>query len=380
MIKVGIENIDKYLDIFKNKRVGLITNPTGVDSNLKTTVDILNEKVNLTALYSPEHGIRGDLQAGDKLDTYVDDVTGLPVYSLYGETRKPTKEMVENVDILCFDIQDVGARFYTYMYTMAYSMMAAKEHNLEFVVFDRPNPVGGTKVEGNILDLKYRSFVGYYPILQRHGLTIGELAMLFNKEYEIGCKLTVIKVEGWNRDVEMIETDMNYVLPSVNLPTNESLYAYLATCYFEGTNLSEGRGTTKPFQFFGAPWLDNRKLIKELKEYNFEGVMFREAYFTPFFSKHKDVMCRGVEVIVKNYKTFTPVILGMTLLKIIMKNHPEEFEFRGPWSKGGQPMINLLTGGNYMYENTLSLDEIKELFKKDEKKYLEVKERYHLYE
>jgi len=379
MIKVGIEKIDEYLHLFEGKKVGLITNQTGVDSNLKTTVDILMGKVDLIALYSPEHGIRGDIQAGEKLDTYIDDVTNLPVYSLYGETRKPTEEMLKGVEVLCFDIQDVGARFYTYIYTMAYAMMAAAEHNIEFVVFDRPNPLGGTKIEGNILDLKYRSFVGYYPILQRHGLTIGELANMFNDEFGINTKLEVVKVEGWKRDVELIDTDMKFVLPSPNLPTKESLYTYLATCYFEGTNVSEGRGTTKPFSFFGAPWLDNRKLIDELKEHNFDGVMFREAYFTPVFSKHKDELCRGVELIVTDYKKFSPVILGMTLIKIIEKNH-EEFEFRGPWSRGGQPMINLLTGSNYLFENTLSLDEIKELFKKDQEEFAKLKGRYHLYD
>lgn len=379
MIKVGIDRIDNYLEIFKDKRVGLITNQTGVDKNLKSTVDILNEKVNLVALFSPEHGIRGDIQAGDKLDTYVDDVTGLTVYSLYGATRKPTKEMLENIDVLCFDIQDVGARFYTYIYTMAYSMMAASEEGIEFVVFDRPNPLGGNKIEGNILDIKYRSFVGYYPILQRHGMTIGELANLFNDEYGIGCKLTVVKLEGWQRSDLMINTDLNFVLPSPNLPSNESLFAYLSTCYFEGTNVSEGRGTTKPFQMFGAPWLDNRKLLKELNSYNFDGVMFREAYFTPLFSKHKDELCRGIELIVTNYETFSPVYIGMVIIKTIMKNHPE-FEFRGPWSKGGQPMINLLTGSNYLYENSLSLEEIKTLFESDATKFKATKERYHLYE
>ena len=177
----------------------------------------------------------------------------------------------------------------------------------------------------------------------------------------------------------MIDTDMKYVLPSPNLPTVDSLYNYLATCYFEGTNLSEGRGTTKPFSFFGAPWLKNRELIDELKTFNFEGVMFREAYFTPVFSKHKGELCNGVEVIVTDRNKFEPVILGMTLIKVIQKNH-KEFEFRGPWSKGGNPMISLLTGSNFLYDNTMDLKEIKALFDKDKKVYEEVKGRYHLYE
>lgn len=379
MIKVGIEQIDKHLDTFKNKKVGLITNPTGVDRNLKSTVDILNDKVDLIALYSPEHGIRGDIQAGEKLETYTDEITGLPVYSLYGETRKPTKEMLKDVDVLCFDIQDVGARFYTYIYTMAYAMMAAKDYDIEFVVFDRPNPLGGINTEGNILDTTYRSFVGYYPLLQRHGMTNGELAKLFNEEFDIGAKLTVIPVEGWTRDVEFIDTDMHWVLPSPNLPTVESIYTYLATCYFEGTNMSEGRGTTKPFSFFGAPWLKNRELLTKLNAFNYEGVVFREAYFTPVFSKHKDELCKGIEIIVTDHKKFTPVILGMTLLKLIREMH-EEFEFRGPWSKGGQPMINLLMGDNFIKEDRLTLEEINKKFKSDKIAFEEVKRKYQIYE
>lgn len=379
MIKVGIENLENFKDFFKGKRVGLITNHTGVDRNLKSTIDILNEKVNLVALFAPEHGIRGDLQAGEKLDTYTDELTGLPVYSLYGETRKPTVEMLENVDVLCFDIQDVGARFYTYIYTMAYGMQAASEQNKEFVVFDRPNPLGGKSVEGNILDLKYRSFVGYYEILQRHGLTVGELAKLFNEEFDINSKLTVIPMTEWTRDMNYFDTKLNWILPSPNLPTIESTFSYLATCYFEGTNMSEGRGTTRPFSQFGSPWLKNKELIKKLNEHNFEGVLFRETYFTPTFSKHQDKFCSGVELIITDYDRFSPVFVGMTILKLIMEMH-EEFEFRGPYRRDGQPMINLLVGDKFIRENNLTLDEIKEKFEEDKNKFEVIKRRYHIYE
>ena len=192
--------IDEHLNLFKQKRVGLITNPTGVTKDFTTTIEVLSKKTNLVSLFSPEHGVRGDLQAGVKLDTYQDSETGCQVYSLYGENRKPTKEMMDTIDILCYDIQDVGARYYTFVYTMAYAMMACKEFDKEFVVFDRPNPVGGVEVEGNILDIKFRSFVGYYPLTQRYGLTLGVLAMMFNNEFEIGCKLHVVKMQGWKRN------------------------------------------------------------------------------------------------------------------------------------------------------------------------------------
>lgn len=297
MFKYGIENLKEYLHIFAGKRVGLITNPTGVDQNFNSTIDILKKETNLKALFSPEHGVRGNLQAGVKLDSYIDEETGIIVYSLYGDKRAPTPEMAEDIDIICYDIQDVGARFYTYIYTMAYSMQAAKRMNKKMVVFDRPNPVGDT-VEGNILDLKYRSFIGYYEIPQRYGLTVGELAMLFNEVFEIGCDLTVVKMSGYSRDTTWYDYNLDYILPSPNLPTVESLFVYLATCIFEGTNMSEGRGTAKPFSLIGAPWLNSDLLIEKLKGHNLPGVKFRKQYFTPIMSKHKDVMCNGIELYV----------------------------------------------------------------------------------
>ena len=195
---LGIENIDNYANIFEGKRVGLITNPTGITSDFVSSIDVLRKKTNLVALFSPEHGVRASIQAGMHLDTYVDDETGITVFSLYGKSKKPSKEVMDNVDVLTIDIQDNGSRYYTFIYTMAYAMMACAEFDKEFVVFDRPNPINGAKVEGNHLDVeKYRSFVGYYDIPQRHGLTIGELALLFNDKFGINCKLHVIPMIGW---------------------------------------------------------------------------------------------------------------------------------------------------------------------------------------
>lgn len=378
MIKLGIENLNDHLNIFENKNVGLITNHTGIDQNMKSTIDLLKEKTNLVALFAPEHGVRGDIEAGVKVDSYVDSKTNLKVFSLYGETRKPTKEMLENIDVLCFDIQDVGVRFYTYIYTMAYSMIAAKENNIKFVVFDRPNPLGGEQIEGNILDLKYRSFVGYYPLVQRYGLTVGELAIMFNKEYNINANLYVVEMSGWKRNMLFTDTKLDWILPSPNLPTFRSVFSYLATCYFEGTNVSEGRGTTKPFETFGAPWLKNQELINILKNENHDGVKFRETYFTPNSSKHKGKLCNGVEIIVSDEKKFKPVLLGMSLLVNIKKLH-DEFQYLGPYSKKGEPMINLLVGDNFIKENKYSVNEIKEKFYKDETKFKKIKEKYYIY-
>src|SRR5690554_3355120 len=377
MFKYGIENLDKHLDLFKNKRVGLLTNPTGVDQNFKATVDILNEKTNLTVLFSPEHGLRGNVQAGEKLDTYIDEETGVTVYSLYGNTRKPTKEMLENVDIICYDIQDVGARFYTYIYSLAHTMEAAKEHGKKVVVFDRPNPVG-TTIEGNILDLEYRSFIGYYPIPQRYGMTVGELAMLFNEEFSIDCDLEVIKMSSYKRDTTWYDYNLPFILPSPNLPTVESLFVYLATCLFEGTNVSEGRGTTKPFSFIGAPWFKSKELVKIFTE-KIPHAKFRSIYFTPTISKHKDKLCSGVEIYITDYKKFEPVIAGMIMVKEIEKLH-EEFNYNQPWSEFGKQMIDLNVGDDFIRNGSLSIAEIKEKFAHDEKLFSQIKEQYHLYD
>ena len=281
---LGIERVDEFKEIFENKRIGLITNPTGMTGNFESSIQVLLEKTNLVALFSPEHGVRGSLQAGQKLTTYIDDETGLPVYSLYGATKKPTKEMMDEVDIFSIDIQDNGSRYYTFIYTMAYCMMACAEYDKEFVVFDRPNPINGLKVEGNILNIdKYRSFVGYYPMVQRHGLTMGELALLFNKEYGINCKLHVIPMKNWEREMDFEETGLPWVIPTPNLPNISTAYVYNTTCIFEGTNVSEGRGTTTPFELVGAPWLKSEKLAEELNSYNLPGVHFRPKYYTPTF-------------------------------------------------------------------------------------------------
>ena len=277
-VKLGIDLIDDNLSLFEGKKVGLITNPTGVNSSYKSTIDVLYEKVNLTALFAPEHGIRGNSQAGGSIGNEIDEITGLTVYSLYGNTKKPTEAMLENVDVLCIDIQDVGARFYTYIYTMAYAMEACKEFGKTFVVFDRPNPVGG-KVEGNLLNDEYSSFVGLYDIITRHGMTIGELAKMFNEYYQIGCNLEVIKMEDYDRNLYIDETTVPWINPSPNMPTLDCAIAYSGTCYFEGVNLSEGRGTTKPFEFIGAPFINPHKWAEKLNSLGLEGVYFRPMYF-----------------------------------------------------------------------------------------------------
>ena len=378
-VKLGIDLIDKYLDIFKDKRVGLITNPTGFTTDYRSTIDVLNNKTNLVALYSPEHGVRGNIQAGVKMDSYRDSETNIMVHSLYGANKRPGKELMDEIDVMTIDIQDAGSRFYTFIYTMAYAMMACKDFDKEFVVFDRPNPVNAVDVEGNILDLSCRSFIGYYPIVQRHGMTIGELALLFNKEYEIGCKLTVIPMEGYKRDMYFEDTGCLWIMPSPNFPTPQTAICYNATCIFEGTNVAEGRGTTAPFEYVGAPYVNPYELEKALNGLNLEGVYFRPLYFTPTFSKYQGETCGGVQVHVIDRKKFKAVKVGWAMLDVIRKLYPNDYKTNAPYKEGAKCMLELNTGCTYIKDNLYSLEEQFAILEKDTKEFKKTREKYILY-
>ncbi|MEQ8330984.1 MAG: DUF1343 domain-containing protein [Longimicrobiales bacterium] len=271
------------LHLVRGRRVGLVTNHTGRDADGRSSIDRLAEhpEVELVALYSPEHGIRGEEEAGAHIDSSVDAATGLPVHSLYGQTRRPTPEMLEGVEALVFDMQDIGARYYTYVSTMAYAMEAAGTAGIPFVVLDRPNPIRGDVVQGNVLDTAYSTFVGLYPVPMRHGMTPGELARMYAGEFGVEATLHVVPAAGWRRDVPYDGTGLPWVPPSPNMPTLESALAYPGTCLFEGTPLSVGRGTDHAFQWVGAPWLDGAALADALNAYGLEGVRFEPATFTP---------------------------------------------------------------------------------------------------
>jgi len=378
-MKLGIDCIDQNMDFFKGKRVGLITNPTGINSNFISTIDVLKEKVNLVALFSPEHGVRGSFQAGVQFDTYIDDKTNVPVYSLYNKGKRPTKEMLDEIDVLCIDIQDGGSRFYTYIYTMAYSMQACKDYGKDFVVFDRPNPCNGVSVEGNILDIEYRSFVGYYPIVQRHGMTIAELAKLFNEEFNIGCNLKLINMEGWNREMHYEDTNLLWVMPSPNFPTPLTSIVYNATCIFEGTNMSEGRGTTAPFQIVGAPYVNPFVYADELNKFKFEGVYFRPHFFTPTFSKSAGLLCGGVELHVLDKKLFSPVKVGWAMLDVVRKLYPNDFKVLPPWQEGRPCMLEFNTGCSYIKDQIYSLEEQFDILKKETAEFKNTRTKYLLY-
>lgn len=378
-VELGVETLFReHKNLLKGKRVGLITNPTGVDSELRSSVDLFAEDpdIELTALYGPEHGVRGDAQAGDKVDYYIDEKTGLPVYSLYGDTRKPTPEMLKNVDILVFDIQDVGARFYTYIYTMAYAMEAAKEQGIPFVVLDRPNPLGGEVVEGPVLEEKYSSFVGKYPIPLRHGMTVGELAQLFNKEFGIGADLTVVKMKKWKRSFDYDETNLPFVMPSPNMPTLETAFVYPGTGLIEGTNVSEGRGTTKPFELLGAPFINGTELSEKLNNLHLDGVKFRAASFMPSFSKHSGQLSHGVQVYVTDREKYQSVETGLHIVKTIHDLYGEEFSF----NKSGN--FDLLIGNSWVREELEKGTDVEDIiakWQKNTKAFKKIRKQYLLY-
>lgn len=283
-LRPGIDVLlDDSLHLVRERRIGLITNHTGLDRTGRSSIDRLAEHpdVDLVALYSPEHGIEGRAEAGESVASRSDARTGLPIHSLYGETRRPTEAMLEGVDVLLFDLQDIGARYYTYVYTMAYAMEEAGRRGIPFVVLDRPNPIGGKPVQGNILDPDFSTFVGLYPVPMRHGMTPGELARLYVAEFGIDVDLRVVPVAGLTRSMTFGETGLPWVPPSPNIPSVESALAYPGTCLFEGTSLSVGRGTDRAFQWIGAPWLNGEALAAALNAYGFEGVRFEPATFTP---------------------------------------------------------------------------------------------------
>lgn len=343
-VRLGVDVLlSEQFSLIAGKRVGLITNPTGIDSTGRHIIDRLHadSRVKLVALFSPEHGIRGDAQAGAKVDDSVDGKTGLPIYSLYGKTVKPTPQMLKGIDVLLFDIQDIGARFYTYIYTMAYAMEAAAENKIPFVVLDRPNPIGGTQVEGPVLDTAFRSFVGRYPIPIRHGMTAGELARMFNEEFGIEAKLTVVPVQGWHRSDWFDETRLIWVKPSPNMVTLDTATVYPGLCLIEGTNVSEGRGTPKPFETIGAPWIDGPRLASALNALRLPGVKFEATRFAPTASKYQGEPSEGVHVRVTDRESFQPVRTGLYILATLLKLYPNEFQWR---MSGNRPFVDLLAG------------------------------------
>lgn len=343
-VELGVDRLARELPrALQDKRVGLITNHTGHDRRRTPTIDVLatRKDLKLVALFAPEHGIRG--VASGRIDFETDAKTGLPVHSLYGETRKPTPAMLENIDVLIFDIQDVGVRQYTYLSTMALAMQAAAEKKIPFVVLDRPNPIGGTIVEGNIREEGLSSFVGLYAIASRHGLTAGELARLYNQEFGIGVDLSVVPLQGWRRELWLDQTDLPWTGPSPNLPQFEGVIHYPGTVFFEGTNLSEGRGTQNPFEQTGAPWLRARAVADGMNALRLPGVRFEavEAAVLPTGRKFGGQTIQAVRLIVTNREQYRPIATTFRLMELIRRLHPNEFQWRSSTAADGTVSYSL---------------------------------------
>jgi uncharacterized protein YbbC (DUF1343 family) len=333
-VKSGLETLlEGEAQLLRGARVGLICNQASVNHQFRHAADLLYEhsEVELRALFGPQHGIRGDVQ-DNMIETEhtVDRETGLPIHSLYSETREPTGAMLNDLDVLVFDMLDVGCRIYTFAYTMANSMIAARKFGKKVIVCDRPNPITGAYVAGNVLEPEQASFVGQFAIPTRHGMTLGELARMFNEHFKLNCDLEVVKMEGWERGLWLDQTDTPWVMPSPNIPTIDSATVFPGTVHFEGTQLSEGRGTTRPFELVGAPYIDAEKYARRLNDLDLPGVFFRSCIFRPTFQKHAGVSCGGVQIHVIDRSSFEPVVTGVAMVKVAHDLYPGEFRWKDP--------------------------------------------------
>jgi uncharacterized protein YbbC (DUF1343 family) len=317
----------------KGRRIGVVCNPASVDRELRHIADRVRTQAGVTlgAIFGPQHGFRSDVQENMIETGHAKDKRRcVPVYSLYSETREPTADMLRGIDLLLIDLQDVGTRIYTYIYTMANCLTAARKHGIKAIVCDRPNPIGGVDVEGPMLVHGYESFVGMYPIPMRHGMTIGELARMFNEAFGIGADLEVVEMADWKRDMYFDDTDVPWVLPSPNIPTLDAAIVYPGTVLFEGTNVSEGRGTTRPFELVGAPWVDAEPFTDRMNGLGLPGVKFRPAVIEPTFHKHAKTSCGGCQIHVVDRETFRPVEAGVALIAAFHETDPRQFKWRDP--------------------------------------------------
>jgi uncharacterized protein YbbC (DUF1343 family) len=386
-VKTGIEVLrENNFKILQGKRVGLITNPTGVDSQLKSTVDILNEAqgVKLVALYGPEHGVRGDVYAGDKIETVIDKQTGIPIYSLYGKTRKANADMLKGVDVLVYDIQDIGCRSYTFISTMGLAMEAAAENNIEFVVLDRPNPVGGLKVEGNLAEDKFISFVSQFKIPYIYGLTCGELAKLLNSENMLkkACKLTVVPMKGWKRSMTFEQTGLPWVLTSPHVPQASSAYYYAASGILgEFSFMSIGVGYTLPFQLFAKDSIDALALSNRLNDLHLPGVLFRPIFLKPFYAVGQGKNYSGVQFYLTDYKKVRLTEIQFYVMQEMAVLYPDKKCF-GPNTEKRYDMFDKVCGSDQirlLLSKNMKVQEMLPYWRKDEMAFKQLSKKYQLY-
>jgi uncharacterized protein YbbC (DUF1343 family) len=369
------------------KRVGVVCNHASLDRGFLHIVDRLAaaSELTLAAIFGPQHGFRSDVQDNMIETPHADDPgRRVPIYSLYSETREPTAEMLRGLDVLVIDLQDVGARIYTYIYTMANCMRACARHAVPVIVCDRPNPIGGVDVEGARLVPGFESFVGQFPIPMRHGMTIGELATFFNEVFSIGARLEVVKMEGWRREMYADQTGLPWVMPSPNMPTLDTAIVYPGTVLFEGIMLSEGRGTTRPFELVGAPWIEAERFARDMNALDLTGVHFRPAVFEPTFQKHAKQACGGCQIHVTARHLFKPVLAGVALAGMFRRTNPEKFAWRQPpyeYEHDKMP-IDILAGSGVLrqqIEADVPATEIAASWKADEEAFRTERERFLLY-
>lgn len=387
-ISLGIEELlSKRGDLLRGARVGLICNQASVNHDFRHSADLCRDggDFKLTALFGPQHGIRGEAQDNMIESPHTFDAeTGLPVYSLYSETREPTEAMLEEIDAFVFDMQDVGCRIYTFVYTLANCMRAARKYGKRVVVCDRPNPIGGEKVAGNVLEPAYASFVGQFPLPTRHGMTVCELAKMFREHWGIKCELDLVLMDGWTRELWFDETDANWVLPSPNIPTLDSATVFPGTVHLEGTQMSEGRGTTKPFELIGAPYIDAAKYRRELDLLDLPGVHFRANSFQPTFQKHSGRACGGVQIHVTDRVQFEPVITGVATVKVARELYPEHFLWKQPpyeyvYDRNPFDVIAGTASLRESLERGDSLDVIQDSWEENLKAFMNVRNEFLLY-
>ena len=383
-ISTGLDLLlSESLELVKRRRVGLVTNPTGVTRDLRSNVDALcGAGVNLVALFGPEHGFSAAAADATPVESGRDPRTGLPVYSLYGNIRKPTREMLADVDVLFFDLQDVGVRFYTYTATLGLTLESCAENYVPLIVLDRPNPITGNIVEGAVLAPALQSFVGHGPLPIRYAMTIGELAQFYNQELNIGAELRVIAMRGWQRAMWYDETGLSWVMPSPGIPHFATTITYPGMCFIEGTNLSEGRGTGLPFEIVGAPFLDGYALAESLNALKLAGVIFRPIAFTPCASKHAGVECYGVQVHVTERTAFRPVTVGLHVIAACRALAPDRFGFLPTSWEGEPPHFDLLTGDVRVREGLLANQSVEVLTRawgNDLARFEETRKKYLLY-
>lgn len=380
-LRFGVDRLAEYAPLFEGARVGLITSPTGRTSDNRSTIDALQAFCDLRALFGPEHGVRGNCPAGAFVPQYTDALSGLPVYSLYGkDSKRLSREMLDTFDVLVYDIQDVGSRYYTFLSTLLYAIEDCAKAGKRLVVLDRPNPLGGEIVEGDVLDGKVSSFVGCYPLTNRYALTAGEFAQMANAEKNLGCDLSVVPCEGWHRDMLFPDWDRPWIMPSLNIPRFETALLYTGTCLFEGTNISEGRGTADPFAIIGAPYItDAEALARAFNEKALPGVIATPQYFEPTTSKHKGIFCGGVHLHVTDARAIRPLTVGITLLAVIRGQRPEDFAFLPPYTEGGRPFISLLAGHRRFEQPGWTAEEILSGQTAQEKAFTQRKQAFHLY-